>query len=191
VSVDSEKKMIVVTDSNGREVVLDFTDTLPVISEPHHQLHNGNMFSAFVTGTLASAAKIELALSVPDGIRIHLKVSYRASDKASFTLTEDVADLAAGVAFIPVNRNRPSTTTSIATAKTGTPAAAMTYTGGTVLFGDLFGGAGASQPGGLGEFSTEWILKDGADTVLTLLSSANNNACSMSVNFYQKDLNGG
>lgn len=150
----------------------DITEAVISVDFEHHELHEGDMFSVWVTSTEGDGDAIEVAIKPPNNTkRFHAIAEHFGSNAHSFQIIENVTSLAAGTAGTAVNRNRNSSNTTAAlTLKTGTDSGtALTYTGGTNIWTHhMPSGRNATA----GRATTEWILKNNVDTVFRLQAEA-------------------
>ena len=71
-------------------------------------VRNGKAFYAYVNATLASAAVMEIGITVPDGVTVMLTIRSTSSLGATLSVLEDVGAITDGTVFTPLNLNRNS-----------------------------------------------------------------------------------
>ena len=144
-------------------------------------IRDGFVFDVSLRAALGNTEIMEIALTLPAGLDLHLSYSVNSEKIAVFSIVESVVDLAAGTAATIYNANRNSAVTSGITGKTGVPATPMTYTGGTTIYTRQITSAGLmAEP----SFLAERVLKSGASTVFRLVAGAASCDASMALRFY-------
>ena len=111
------------------------TRSIIVIDQSHHNLITGNYFRSGMNFTLSDSQVATFGLTSPACTKqIHITWSIDASSDGTFTLIEDVTSFAGGATVTPLNQNRISTETSLATCISGMSGADLiTPTGGTTI----------------------------------------------------------
>lgn len=181
----------ILVDENNRKAIIDSkSNAITSISFPHHEIHDGDMYSICINADESVGNAIEIALRPPDSTkRFHTIFNYTTEAKGNFALLENVPSLAGGTNAIPINRNRNSGNTSSAlTAKVGTNGvSALTYgVVGNTLCSYYFGtNKAGAEVGGGARSSSEWLIKNNVDTVFRLESDSANNELSLEVLWYE------
>lgn len=152
------------------------------IDGSHQNLHDGYMFEVSTRYTLGSGEALEIALSVPSGIYPHAVFDVASEKIAVFTIKEAVTSLSGGAAMTEFNQNRNSSVATTVAATLGTPAAALTYSGGTDIRTRQMTTSGVIGNDG---FASELILKTNAVTVVRLVAGAASCDASIAVRWYE------
>ena len=162
------------------------SEAVITVGSPHHETHEGDMYSAYATNTENSNGVVQIGIKPANSAkRVHLIIQWNATGEANLEILEAVTDMAAGGAFTPINRNRNSAnTTSCQTCLAGsTSGTAITYTGGTSLWQEHKGSGRNNAAVGRG--ANEWLLKSNVDTVIELTSEAATNEMWLGVVWYE------
>lgn len=144
-------------------------------------IRDGFVFDVSLRTTLNNTEAMEVALTLPAGVDVHVIFDIFSEKLATFSIKESVVDLAAGTAATFYNANRNSAVTSGITGKTGIPAGAITYTGGTDIYTRQITTAGFVTES---NFMAERVLKHGASTVFRLVAAAGTCDASIALRFY-------
>lgn len=166
------------------------THALVYVSYEHHESHAGHHFTAYRTATLSSANTASVALTTPAGDeRMHVLFHANTSDAGMFTVTEGGV-LAGGTAFSPINsrRNRQGVAgfISVATCLVGnTGATPITMAGGSIIFQQVL--TAGNKTGGVTQREEEYILKPATSYLFQVLSSANGNAVTVILEWYEHE----
>lgn len=115
----------------------------------HHEIHEGDMYHMYKSDVaMADNDTIEIAFTTPTTAtpqkRCHAIFKWRAEGDGNFQVVEGVTSLAvgSGAALVPINRQRGSIkTSSVSVPVTGQTGAAITYSGGTTIWQEIWGGA--------------------------------------------------
>ena len=153
----------------------EVTGAAVVISIPHHEVHEGEMFEISYKsaegGDIADNGTIAFLLRT--GAKYdHLVFGGNAGGDAEVEFLEAVGVVAEGTAMAEQNMNRTSVRTAVTTAFRD-----PTIAGGTLLFNVLIpGGTGGNSAGGSGavRVGTEWILAANQDYAIRLTNRAGN-----------------
>lgn len=160
---------------------------LVTMSLEHHKVHEGHLFNAYRSDTLASGDSIWIALTTPDSTtEHHLDWTVDVGGECSLDIIEDVESYTGGTDFTPVNRNRRSNNTStITTCKVGSngnETDGLSLTGGTTINERKVSSGKTSSA----EITRrEWILKRNSITVVRLTAVTNNISCGVRVYWYE------
>lgn len=143
---------------DGTQVLVDYSEPLPVVDVNHYRLHEARAFIAYHlengVSPLADGASINIAIAANAGYTPHMTIGAFCGGDSTLYFYES-ATASGGTAFTPVQRNRTSTTTSNV-AMTINP----TVTGtGTELYKEFLPGGTKKKAGGGGGESLEFILK--------------------------------
>lgn len=162
------------------------TNSLVSITEEHHKIHEGTLYTAYRNDTLATNDTIGIAWTTPDtALEGHIRWSVDVGGECIVDIVESVTSYTGGTAFTPVNRNRRSVNTSGFTVKIGSNGAladSLVLTGGTTINENKVGSGKVASGTGLID---EWILKRNAITVLRLKAVANNISCGLRAYWYE------
>lgn len=162
-----------------------------VIDIPHHEVHEGDTFSAVVTDSSAASGEVVQgylktpAISTPQK-RMHLVLSHAGTGQHNVTITEGVTYSSGGSDSTPVNRRRDSSKASAVQAmKVGSDKDSnkIAYTGGTVIWNEDAGsGRGV---GGETRGTEEWILAPDTEYIFEVSSGATSTAISLAATWYE------
>ncbi len=163
------------------------------IGYEHHEIHEGDMFSAHHEGHLPTNANEETAvafLTPAAPVHVHLIVSASANDESTFQIREDpTITLNQGTTQAPINRNRDSTNTSgmidrelVATGAISTfnvlEANNANLSGGTLLHSEVLAISGnppfASMTNTATRDQREWVLAPSTEYVIIVTSDTAN-----------------
>lgn len=148
----------------------------------HQTLHDGYVYDLSHRATLATAGDaMEVAVVVPATVGAYIMLDIGSEKIATLTIIEDVASLSGGTAATAYNANRNSALTSGCTYKTGVPAGALSYSGGTTIYTRQVTTSGIIMAA---SFESERMLKAGATTIIRLVSGANSCDASINVRLY-------
>ena len=173
------------------------TDRLVTIDYGHHELHNGNSFSAhYFQDVTDTNDRTVIAFTTPATKEIHMVVLVSATAAADFFILEGAVGTTTGATDLTVfNRDRNSTTTSLLTSIDGTEGAVSYYTlttdtaitGGTELYHEHIGAGRKGQAiEGASRVSAEWILKKSTVYDFELKSlDANDNSHHLECTWYE------
>ena len=177
------------------------THSLQVIDYSHHEIHEGDSYTAHFSNITANTDDHRTAIGLVTSAtakQMHLVASVSASSPAEFfiyeapTINPDV-----GTQSAIFNRNRNSTKTSLATDVSAAPTAAKfeayieanlaTLAGGTAIeHVILAGGEGPKAIGGASRGQSEWILDQGVLYVFVLQNiGASANIHEIHLNWYE------
>jgi hypothetical protein len=154
---------------------------LATVDATLESIRDGFVFDVSLRTVLGSGEAMEIALTLPADLDLHLVYDISSEKIAVFSIIESVASLAAGTAAVIYNANRNSAVTSGITGKTGIPAGAITYTGGTTIHTRQITSAGFITES---NFLAERVLKKGASTVFRLVAGAASCDASIALRFY-------
>lgn len=157
----------------------EITGSLTIIDDPHHEVHEGEMYDVCELISLGLGATRNYLITT--GIKsVHFKYDVTADGKGNVTLYEDTTTSSAGTSMSELNRNRISTNTAI-TVVTHTP----TITGdGTMLCQELFGSSNKS--GGEARSENEWILKKNSKYMIRITATVALDF-SIKINWYEEE----
>jgi hypothetical protein len=186
-------RQVILTDKDGYANTFDdsMTKNLIILEQPHSNLHDGNLYSAYTTGIAGAGEKLEIAIKTPKtftsaAIRCHCVCEYGASVAAKFKIIEDVIgfDETSGKAFTPFNRHRDSSKTSNAQwVRYSTISSAFGYSGGTTVTEEQYSILATRSQGEW--IQREWILKNNVVTVFSVLSQAATNRIYLQILWYE------
>jgi len=184
-----------IVNNFGNPIGIDSgTRVLETIDYAHHEVHSGSHYFAGYSAALTSGDVITVGITTPNTTKWdHLLLGFNSADEAYFELLEDVTSFSGGAAIIAYNNNRnkqienPSGTVLIA-GHTGTNL--ITPTGGTVIYAEYYGEAGAtpsrSGAGGGNRNDNELILKQNTNYLLRITdTSASGNNSSITLEWYE------
>ena len=143
---------------DGSQVLVDYSEPLPVVDINHYRLHEGRAFIAYYLqngiAPLADDASINIAIAANAGYAPHLTIGAFCGGDSTLFVYES-ATASGGTGFTPIQRNRTSTTASNV-AMTINPT--VTNTGTEIYEEFLPGGTKKKAGGGSGE-SLEFVIK--------------------------------
>jgi hypothetical protein len=156
----------------------------------HHEIHEGDSFCIYHSGTIASAAVLQMSITTPPVAdpqkRVHIVGSFGGSGQTTVSMIEGVTSLAVGSGSALQARNRKrgggDTPTSTGLFK-GTTGGLITYSGGTTIYSHIIGAGQVT--GGASRGQVEWVLAPATSYVFLLTSNAAGNVCWMEGNFYE------
>lgn len=157
-------------------------DSLITISSFHAKVHGGKSFlTHHLFNAVADAANADLALTTGSG-ETHTLISLVVEGKCDLFLYE-APTFTVGTSITPVNRNRNSATTALATV-VHTPTVTDV---GTEIFHGFVAAGGKHDPGSATEGFSEWGLKS---STKYLLRVTNNSGAAIdilsSLHFYEE-----
>ena len=163
----------------------DIDDALTTIELPHHEVHEGNHYTATDSATINAGVlnrKVWRFTTPNNATQCHLILTFTSSLSGLLTFNENPTLNVAGAGLTEINNNRNSVKTAQLTAFKDT-----TLTGdGTPLSVLVIGtSAPATRIGGIGRISTEWILKMNEDYVLIFQADNANTLISVVAEWYE------
>jgi len=163
------------------------TDTLQVISYPHHEIHSGSHFYVYRTGTLGNGDVMTVGITNADtGKEMHMFMGFDVAAACTVDLLEDVTSFAGGVSFTILNnhRNLQGIKNSGATCLTGaTGDDLITPTGGSEIYSQVLGAGNRS--GGTMAHDAEIIMKRGSKYLYRITNGATAQGVSIILNWYE------
>ena len=156
-----------------------------VVDYAHHEVHDGNFYRAGMNFTLSNGQVATLGFTTSDTTRwCHVTWELTASADGTFTVLEDVTSFAGGAAVTPLNHNRNSVNTSLATVTRGmTGADLITPTGGTTILNAVLStGKGNTETRGVNE---EFILKQGSNYLFRYTNGTSANIIQLVLEWYE------
>lgn len=162
----------------------DTTRALMIMDYDHHELHEGSHFTwSDVQLDIDTGENWDLVVTTPNTTKwAHVLFNFDVENQTQFTIFEG-ATSTGGTAVTEINSNRNSATVS-----TTTLINEPTVTGyGTEIFQMVAGGGStpaAASPGN-GRRGSEFILKQNTVYLFQLQGLADNNDCSMTVEWYE------
>lgn len=184
---------VIQTDSAGRKAELDNLFKVPIIIDvQHHEIHEGDSFSATHDDTLANGGTISLSFKTPATTKQpHFTFLGRSSGESSICLNEGVTATSSTGNQHPVyNRKRDSANETDLledTAGTGFTAGNIaegaTISGGTCIYEEHFG-AGQTR-GGATAGRNEFLLAPDTEYEVVLTSEAASNDCEVILDWYE------
>lgn len=149
------------------------------VDYPHHEIHGGNHFYAFINSTLANGGKMLILINTPADDFVHFIYPARASGESHMELWEFTTVSALGSAISSQNRNRNSVNAS-GTAVTLTP----TITGIGNMIADEHWGSGQTI-GGMTRSSSEIVLRRSTLYLINAISESANNQIEVIADYYE------
>lgn len=109
--------MVGKVNSVYRNITLDAsTGALPTLTDPHHEIHNGNMFSYIEVEDLALNNVVDIQITTPNTTKwAHFTFSFDTESETEWWLWENVTINVAGTAVTEINLNRNSATVNTTT----------------------------------------------------------------------------
>lgn len=163
--VDSSGRLnILLTDGTTVPVVDADLSALNVISGPHHEIHEGEMYMASkFFSDLADNASAELRVTAGVSKALHITISIATEGNAEVYIYEGTTYNVNGTAVTVYNKNRVSTNTTDAAVK-HTPT--INVLGANIFQAFLPGGTKKEAVGGVRTNGQEWIFKKGIDYLI-------------------------
>lgn len=156
------------------------THAVLTVDYPHHELHEGNMYSAGTVTDLASGGTVHLMITAPDTTKwVHLLGGVNVEAESTIKWYENPTSPTGGGTITPRNHNRNSSNTSSAVV-VGT-VGNLTGTAGDVLLYQSAVGSGRFE-GGSEREANEWILKQNEQYILEIVNNSTGNSLT-SANF--------
>ena len=149
------------------------TGALVSVDELHHEIHDGEHFSATFAETIGSGSASVLLLETPGSAvaEIHFVADLESSAAGTLIFSE-TPNATVGTAVTAYNNKRTSGTSALTTV---TSSGAVTTTG-TILGNMVVGAGGAgNKVGGESGARNEWILNNDARYLLQYTASAASN----------------
>ena len=154
------------------------TNQLRTIEIEHHEIHEGESFSAVYQATKDDAETLDLQITTPATEYLHSVLEASSTLEAEVALYE-APTTSGGTAVTAYNRNRNSQNVAAATvAHTPTVSAVGTLLAATTI------GTGKSVGGNLRGIS-EWILKPSTKYLLRITSGSNGNIITATLDWYR------
>lgn len=145
------------TREDGQRLVSAF-DPLVTIDVKDQNLRDGRVFYAFsakLTGNLlANNGTIDIVVTPNPGINVCMSAIFQCGGDAEFYVHENVTGISGGTIFVPINRNRRSTSTS----QVGVLIQPNVTVNGVIYEEVIIGGGGGNAQGG-GIEGIDYILK--------------------------------
>ena len=157
------------------------------IGYPHHEAHDGNLYTAYRGDTLATNDTIVIAVTTPAGAEEqHIFWEMYSSGGVIFEILRDVTSYTGGTAFTPRQHHFRSNNTSNCTVKVGSNGAladGIVLTGGTEWLKRSHG-AGRTT-GGTTEHDDEHILEESEINGYRITAVSNGIVCDLSLTWYE------
>lgn len=172
--VDDDVQIIIAGSDNAPFEKDHITDALVVISGPHREIHEGEMFSVSYKSPdgapIADDGTIIFVLTT-GSLYAHLSTTIAGGGDAQVELREGVT-VTGGTAMVEFNRNRASD--NVATVAVVRDPGAIVDAG--TLIEDIFspGGTGGNAPGNISGQRLEWVLNINTVYMLRLTNRAGN-----------------
>lgn len=172
-----------------RQVSIDAsTRSLKNISEPHAELHGGNVFHAYRSDTLATGDNIWIALTTPNTDKeAHIVWSLYCAGAIVLTITRAVSSYTGGTAQTPQNAyQRGTVKSSVCTVKVGSDGAlsdGIAVTGGTEF--DAVGVGSGNKGSNVAGSRDEFIPAKNSITIYDILAVGNNIVCDLHIDWYE------
>ena len=163
----------------------DVDDALITIELPHHEVHEGNHYTATDSAAINSGVlnrKVWRFTTPDNATRAHFVVMFTTNLAGVLYFYENPTVNVAGAALTVHNNERNSLNVAEVTAKKDT-----TLTVDGVVLTQLVIGtnAPATRIGGVARISTEWILKQNEDYALIFVADGNGTIISMVAEWYE------
>ncbi len=181
-----------VAESGKHQVKIDdMTQVLEIISDAHHEIHEGVSYKADLNTTDLDSNPLVITFTTPDTTKwAHLLILASASGQAQMEIQENPDTVANGTALPIYNRNRNSTNTSAvisthnSTVGQATQGATVTLGSGIILHHEVFG-SGKDKISGESRDTNEFILKQNTTYVITMTSITNSIVAQLTCNWYE------
>lgn len=184
---------MIITNKYENPVEIDIaTRVLIGIDYAHHEVHSGSHYFTGYSAALTSGQVLTIGITTPNTTKLpHMLIGYNSADEALFELLEDVTSFSGGLSLTAYNSDRNSSSTSGLTLIAGhTGSNLITPTGGTVIFNEYYGEAGATPSragaGGGNRNDNEIILKQNTKYLFRITDqSASGNNSSITLEWYE------
>jgi len=163
----------------------DIDDALITIELPHHEVHEGNHYTATDSATINAGVlnrKVWRFTTPNNAIQCHLILTFTSSLSGVLSFNANPTVNAAGSGLSEYNNNRNSVKTAQLTAFKDTT---LTADGTPISILVIGTSAPATRIGGVGRISTEWILKVNEDYVLIFQADNANTLISVVAEWYE------
>lgn len=161
--------------------ILDgLTDKPTILDYEHHEIHAGShFFICDYDDSMALNDTIQFVVTTPNTETwLHMTLDFASTLGATFEIYEGASNVVGGTTVTPLNNNRNSTNTSVATIiKDPT-----SITTGTRIAGYL---AGANRVSGVNSRERELILKQNTTYLFKFTSTANSNTITFCGEWYE------
>lgn len=139
-----------------KEVRVDASNELIIISHEHSKVHEGRLFGVgYYNAALANNANLDVRIVTPATHTAHVYIRTAGGGDHSFRAYEGTTYTAAGTALTPVNHNRTSSNTANASTYHTPTVDAL----GTLLWEEYVpGGTGGASPGAVGQPTAEQVV---------------------------------
>lgn len=172
----------------------DITGVSIGINYPHHEIHEGDAYTAEVVATGGDGTKATITFTTPDTAKyMHIIVHARSNVEAHYTLGEGptIGD-GTGTNFTVYNRNRNSSNASGVLGTKAVTACQMTEGATVSNFGTILEEIhfGNGKVGGESRGNDEWILKRNTTYAIECESEAASSDNMIEIDWYEHtDLN--
>jgi len=163
----------------------DIDDALITIELPHHEVHEGNHYTATDSATINAGVlnrKVWRFTTPNNATQCHLILTFTSSLSGVLSFNANPTVNAAGSGLSEYNNNRNSVKTAQLTAFKDTT---LTADGTPISILVIGTSAPATRIGGVGRISTEWILKVNEDYVLIFQADNANTLISVVAEWYE------
>ena len=167
-SVNTGQLVVTLKDSTGVEPIDSSTNSLVVIDEAHHELHDGNHFTVQDIQSVGAASTFYYQITAPNTTkRIHFEFFIQSSGNGLTINIFEAPTTSAGTSLTAYNRNRNSATSATATV-VHTPT--VTSTGTTTIHQDYIP-AGVNRSGET-RSENEFVLKQNTKYLIRYVTDA-------------------
>lgn len=170
-------------------LVDEITKAAVSIELEHHEVHEGDAYSAHYFNTVTAGGEVLMYVQVPNtSARAHLKFAVETNLPGVVYLTEGftVSGAAVGTVLAIYNFNRNSSSTSKCNAY-HTPTVSGTAYGTTLIYMPIGGGNQQNRVGGSVRQGFEYIAKQNEKYLLRFIADTNGTKIATVAEWYEED----
>ena len=185
-TTDARFSALTVKDKDDKQRVVGSDYPAPIADINHVRLHEGRAFSAFKlyppsAGLLANA-NLDMVISTGASVNPHIILQAHCDQNAIVYFYEDVTVTSGGTLFVPINRNRTSTTV----ANSGVLINPTLTINNGVIYEEYLSAGDSKKAAGGGAYSFEFVLKSNMSYLFRLTNVGSAAAATfMSLEWYE------
>lgn len=185
-TTDARFSALTVKDKDDKQRVTGSDYPVPIADINHVRLHEGRAFSAYKlyppSAGLAQNANLDMVISTGVSINPHIILQAHCDQNAIIYFYEDVTVTSGGTLFVPINRNRTSTTT----AHSGVLVNPTLTINNGVIYEEYLSAGDSKKSSGTGAYSFEYVLKSNMSYLFRLTNVGTTAAATfMSLEWYE------